>query len=151
MKILIFGLPGAGKTTLAEHLQTKLTEKGLKFVRINGGDVRRKYDDWDFSNEGRFRQADHMNEEADLYEDVILDFVAPFRDIRRIINADYEIWMDVVQQSDHPDTDAAFEMPMIHEIDDVLVAYPTNTVVDAIVFDICDYYREVKVSESLYK
>ena len=53
--ILIMGLPGAGKTTLAEELAPKLNAK-----RLNADEVRKEANDWDFSEEGRKRQAKRM-------------------------------------------------------------------------------------------
>ena len=53
MKILICGLPGSGKSTLAEPLS-----RLLDGVWINADEVRTHYDDWDFSIEGRIRQAE---------------------------------------------------------------------------------------------
>lgn len=149
MKILIFGLPGSGKSTLAQQMQGKLIDKGLKFIRINSDEMRSRYNDWDFSNEGRFRQADRIAAESELYENTIVDFVAPFREIRRnIIAADYEIWMNTVTSSQYPDTDSVFEEPLIHEVDDSLLAYPTNTTVDMIVHDIIEYYKQLAFSRS---
>ena len=48
MKILIFGLPGSGKTTLAKPFAELIG--GL---HLNADEVRTRYDDWDFSLEGR--------------------------------------------------------------------------------------------------
>ena len=53
--VLIMGLPGAGKTTLAEELAPKLNAK-----RLNADEVRKEANDWDFSEEGRKRQAKRM-------------------------------------------------------------------------------------------
>ena len=47
-KILIMGLPGSGKTYLAKRLVPY-----LKSVWLNNDEVRKKANDWDFSNEGR--------------------------------------------------------------------------------------------------
>ena len=44
IKILIIGLAGSGKTTLAKILHKELISKWS-----NGDMVRKKYDDWDFS------------------------------------------------------------------------------------------------------
>ena len=59
-KFLIMGLPGAGKTTLANKLATKIIS-----IRINADEVRKKYNDWDFSEEGRDRQAKRMRDLSD--------------------------------------------------------------------------------------
>ena len=49
------GLPGSGKTTLAEKLSKKLNAEWLNADRIRG-----KYNDWDFSNDGIIRQVKRM-------------------------------------------------------------------------------------------
>ena len=51
-KILIMGLPGAGKTFLAREIY-----KDLSAVWINGDAIRKINKDLDFSREGRIRQA----------------------------------------------------------------------------------------------
>ena len=56
MKILIMGLPGAGKTTLAKELHSKIDS-----VWINADQVRKKANDWDFSIDGR-KKAGKKNE-----------------------------------------------------------------------------------------
>ena len=53
------GLPGAGKTTLAEQLAPKLNAK-----RLNAEEVRKAADDGDFSEEGRKKKAKRMAEFA---------------------------------------------------------------------------------------
>ena len=52
MKILIMGLPGSGKTYLAERLQPL-----LEAAWYNADKVREMANDWDFSPEGRIRQS----------------------------------------------------------------------------------------------
>ena len=59
-KFLVMGLPGAGKTTLADKLATKIPS-----VRINADEIRKRYNDWDFSKEGRIRQAKRMRDLSD--------------------------------------------------------------------------------------
>ena len=53
------GLPGAGKTTLANELA-----KSIKSKRLNADEVRKAANDWDFSEEGRTRQAKRMSDAA---------------------------------------------------------------------------------------
>ena len=57
MKVLIFGLPGSGKTYLAERLEKYL---GDKVAWFNADAVRKDADDWDFTEEGRIRQNNRM-------------------------------------------------------------------------------------------
>ena len=76
MKILIMGLSGSGKTTVAEPLADLIGG-----VHLNADAVRTKYDDWDFTAEGRLRQAERMLHLADGVEMAgkiaIADFIAP--------------------------------------------------------------------------
>ena len=76
MKVLIFGLPGSGKSTLAEPFA-----KEIGGVWINADEVRERYHDWDFSPEGRLRQAERMGYLADgvvsAGKIAVADFVAP--------------------------------------------------------------------------
>ena len=55
------GLPGAGKTTLADKLAPLINGE-----RINADEVRRKANDWDFSMEGRLRQSKRMRDLAQI-------------------------------------------------------------------------------------
>ena len=57
--ILVMGLPGAGKTTLANELA-----KSIKSKRLNADEIRKVANDWDFSEEGRARQAKRMSDAA---------------------------------------------------------------------------------------
>ena len=98
MKILVFGLPESGKTTLAEKLQ-----KELQYNWFNADEVRKHHNDWDFSEEGRIRQAYRMRDLCE-YKDSIADFVAPTNEIRNIFNADFTIWMNTIKNSRYKDT-----------------------------------------------
>ena len=95
MKILICGLPGAGKTWLAERL-IKVIDNCAWY---NADVVRKSANDWDFTMEGRIRQANRMKTFADFEKQngrwVICDFVAPTAKARIAFDPDYLIWIDL--------------------------------------------------------
>ena len=109
-KILIMGLPGSGKTTLASKLVPLLNAKW-----INNDKVRKDANDWDFSEEGRTRQAKRMaglaekNKQEGNY--VVCDFICPTPKARELFNADYTIWMDTIDKGRFEDTNAMFVKP----------------------------------------
>ena len=133
-KILIMGLPGSGKTYLAERLKQFLqlsrsvTEMPISKLAkyevapmnwqptvkwFNADDVRKRYNDWDFSTEGRIRQSIRMadfaiNSGSDY---VICDFVAPLVEMRNNFKADWTIWMDTIDAGRYEDTNKAFIPP----------------------------------------
>ena len=96
--ILIMGLPGSGKTTLANELGPMLKAK-----RLNADEVRKEANDWDFSEEGRKRQAKRMADFAlNMREDgsyVVADFICPTPEARSLFPADYIVWMDTIKES----------------------------------------------------
>jgi len=110
IKILIMGLPGAGKTTLA-----KLLVPMFNAVWLNADEVRKEANDWDFSEMGRSIQANRMKRLADEAikdnRNVIADFVCPTEHTREDFNADYIIWMDTIKESKFEDTNKMFEQP----------------------------------------
>lgn len=133
-KILIMGLPGSGKTYLAERLKAFLelprsvTEMPISKLSsyevvpmnwnptvkwFNADDVRKRYNDWDFSTEGRIRQSIRMADFAiNCGSDyVICDFVAPLVEMRNNFKADWTIWMDTIDAGRYEDTNKAFIPP----------------------------------------
>ncbi len=111
MKILIFGLPGSGKSTLAKPLAELIGG-----VHINADEVRERYHDWDFTPEGRLRQSERMRHLADgvvsAGKIAVADFIAPTFLSRVKFQADFEVWMDTIEEGRYEDTNAMFEKPL---------------------------------------
>jgi phosphopantetheine adenylyltransferase len=130
-KILVMGLPGSGKTYFAERLQRYIEENSIffnpdaetveiskaKVKWINADDVRKKYNDWDFSYEGRIRQSIRMRELADSFfnDFVVVDFVAPLVEMRNNFKADWTIWMDTIDAGRFEDTNKMFNPPDVYD------------------------------------
>ena len=110
MKVLIFGLPGSGKTTLAKPFAELIGG-----VHINADEVRTRYDDWDFTQGGRMRQAQRMRHLADgvvmAGKIAVADFVCPTENARAEFKPDYTVWMDTIQSGRFEDTNNVFEKP----------------------------------------
>ena len=135
-KILIMGLPGSGKTFLATALKKYLEDNGdlmkvnpqrvlsyegipgPEFFKVsvdwfNADEIRKRFNDWDFSKEGRIRQSLRMAEFAfkSTGDYVICDFVAPLVEMRNNFKADWTVWVDTIEQSRFDDTNKAFIPP----------------------------------------
>ena len=104
------GLPGSGKTTLADELAPMLNAK-----RLNADEVRKEANDWDFSEEGRKRQAKRMADFALKLKDegnhVVADFICPTPEARSLFPADYIIWVDTIKEGRFEDTNQMFIKP----------------------------------------
>jgi broad-specificity NMP kinase len=116
-RILIMGLPGAGKTYLAARLRDQLTAEGKTVGWLNADEVRKHFNDWDFSRDGRIRQSMRMRDLADESNTdyCIVDFVAPLVEMRNNFKADWTIWMDTIEQGRFEDTNKMFVPPEVYD------------------------------------
>jgi len=105
MNILIFGLPGSGKTTFAKKLC-----KDLDVAYFNADQIRTIYSDWDFSNLGRIMQANRMVGLTNLTrKNCVVDFVCPYNTFREFY--DITVWMNTIESGRYEDTNQIFERP----------------------------------------
>lgn len=134
-RILVMGLPGAGKTYFAERLKNWIEDNGTmspermadfetvpsdnsaKVDWFNADEIRKRFNDWDFSKEGRIRQSLRMFEFALKCKGdyVICDFVAPLPEMRHNFKADWIIWIDTIDAGRYEDTNKAFVAPDVYD------------------------------------
>jgi adenylylsulfate kinase len=107
MKILIMGLPGSGKTWLGERLG-----KHFSIPYWDADDVRRIYNDWDFSIAGRAMQTERMRTLAEIDDISISAYVCPLPALRHNFNPDKLIWMDTIEEGRYEDTNKLFHPPL---------------------------------------
>ena len=106
------GLPGSGKTTLASKLVPLLKAKW-----VNNDEVRKAANDWDFSEEGRVRQAKRVADIAEKYKKegkydyLVADYICPTPQTRKLFNADYIVWINTIKEGRFDDTNKMFVKP----------------------------------------
>jgi adenylylsulfate kinase len=127
MKILITGISGSGKTHLATQLNTLLDAD-----YYNADQLRQQYNDWDFSTEGRLRQANRIKSLcATSYKRYqIADFICPTNELRNIFQPDFTIWMNTKKESIYKDTDKLFEPPKWFDIELATFDYDINNIIN---------------------
>ena len=116
--ILIMGLPGAGKTTLAKVLAPRLGA-----VLFNNDALRTNINkDLDFSVESRIEQARRMrwlcDQVVEAGHPAIADFICPTATTRDAFGEDdcFVVWVDRITSSRYPDTDKLFEKPARYDV-----------------------------------
>jgi len=137
-RILVMGLPGSGKTYFSERLKKYLEDNSSvatmpmwrsstmeicparytsKVDWFNADEIRKRFNDWDFSKEGRIRQSIRMFDFAISCNGdfVICDFVAPLVEMRNNFKADWTIWVDTIREGRYADTNAMFQEPEVYD------------------------------------
>ena len=140
-KVIIFGLPGSGKTYLSERLVEFL---GDKVAWFNADKVREEANDWDFSEEGRLRQKQRMQDLCDgaVAEGkiAIADFVCPFNKAREEFDADYTIFIDTITEGRFEDTNKVFERPNASDCDYIVSEQRGDVDAKIIAWELGDRY-----------
>lgn len=111
--VLVMGLPDSGKSTFAAKLQQQLGTHGVTSQWHNADALRTQHNDWDFSPEGRLRQAHRMKGAAAASHSSgvqvsILDFVCPDPFYREVVDPDVIVCMETRASSVYQDTNSAF-------------------------------------------
>ena len=116
-KILVMGLPGSGKTTLASKLVPLLKAKW-----VNNDEVRKAANDWDFSEEGRIRQAKRVADIAEKfkkegnYDYLVADYICPTPQTRKLFNADYVVWVNTIKKGRFENMNKMFKKPKNYDL-----------------------------------
>jgi adenylylsulfate kinase len=127
--VLIQGLPGSGKTTLADILAAKLGT-----ARVNADYVRNNINtNLGFSPEDRIEQARRMAKIASVSltgrnEIAVVDFVCPTPETRKAFSAGAEhrvfnVWMDTIQVGRFEDTNKLYVGPALNTVDYTVHTY----------------------------
>jgi adenylylsulfate kinase len=117
MILLIFGLPGSGKTTLAKEIARRTDA-----IHLNADEVRADLNsDLGFSIEDRMEQARRMGALARLLDKqgklVIADFVNPTLATRKMFGgSSYSVWIDRKPSRDYEDTTNLFQIPDTYDL-----------------------------------
>lgn len=115
-KILIMGLPGAGKTTLARELAPLLNG-----VIFNADEVRAEINrDLGFSPEDRIEHARRMGWMCDRVVEAggiaIADFICPTPQTRAVFGAAFTVWVDRIKSGRFEDTNRLFVPPEHYDL-----------------------------------
>lgn len=115
-KVLIMGLPGAGKTTLAQALVPRLGA-----VHFNADAARQNVNkELGFSLDDRIEQARRMGWLCDRVVEAgyvaVADFVCPTPETREAFGRAFVIWMDRIWECRFADTNRVFVRPADYQV-----------------------------------
>lgn len=120
MIIVIFGQPGAGKTTIAQHLVKE------NFHHIDGDVLRDIFKNKDYSREGRIKNLNRASDIAvymnSISSNVVLSFVYPYEEARKYLSKLTKgvKWVYLIYQEDRGRDQfkvADFELPQMDDVD----------------------------------
>lgn len=120
MIIVIFGQPGAGKTTIAQHLVKE------NFHHIDGDVLRDIFKNKDYSREGRIKNLNRASDIAvymnSISSNVVLSFVYPYEEAREYLSKLTKgvKWVYLIYQEDRGRDQfkvADFELPHMDDVD----------------------------------
>ncbi len=115
-KVLVMGLPGSGKTTLASVLAPR-----LRAVHFNADEMRARVNkDLGFAPADRIEQATRMGFLCDLAlragHNAVADFICPTPETRAAFGAQFVVWIDRIEAGRFEDTNRLFVPPRRYDI-----------------------------------
>jgi cytidylate kinase len=134
MIIVIFGQPGAGKTTIAQHF-VKDT-----FHHIDGDVLRDIFKNKDYSKEGRIKNLNRASDIAtyinSIYSNVVLSVVYPYEECREYLSKlSKEVkWIYLIYEDDRGRNQfkvADFELPHMDDVD-LIINTSTTSIEDSV-------------------
>lgn len=124
MNILIFGLPGSGKSTFASNLC-----KGVDVAHFNGDVVRDMFNEKKFTEQDRIDQVIRMEKLCNMTKKhCVVDFVCPYDQFRSFY--DVKIFMNTIESGRYDDTNKVFEKP--HKVDYEISSYNYSDIIKEI-------------------
>jgi hypothetical protein len=103
------GLPGAGKTTLANELHELILSLGSKSRWLNENRLKAEYPNL------TLEQVHEMANDATV-DYVVADFEAPQSIMRRSFNPHYMIWVNTIPEEDYNSVGHGFDPPFRYNV-----------------------------------